>query len=233
MSAIAIPAISDVTPASQSVSTAAPSSVSPAIAVAVAAASAAASAAAAAIMAGETACSVSSSSGVSASPTTCTTPAAPAAILQTPLQAAVSQAALTAQALANKTALPPAVRPGFPPQGMPPMNLPVPLVPGMMPPVPGGGPGVLPSPLMNLGSSSSLPPSAQAQHLAASMLRTDPQRSLQDHKKKMLWGSKKVGVIYLFIIYLFTPHIKMGQFENISYNSEFHAQKQSSGNWIR
>ena len=24
----------------------------------------------------------------------------------------------------------------------------------------------------------------------------------------------------------------MGQFENISYNSEFHAQKQSSGNWI-
>ena len=30
----------------------------------------------------------------------------------------------------------------------------------------------------------------------------------------------------------FTPHIKMGQFENFSYNSEFHAQKQSSGNWI-
>ena len=24
----------------------------------------------------------------------------------------------------------------------------------------------------------------------------------------------------------------MGQFENISYNSEFHAQKQSSGSWI-
>ena len=33
-------------------------------------------------------------------------------------------------------------------------------------------------------------------------------------------------------IYIYTPHIKMGQFENISYNSEFHAQKQSSGNWI-
>ena len=31
--------------------------------------------------------------------------------------------------------------------------------------------------------------------------------------------------------YTYTTH-KMGQFENISYNSEFHAQKQSSGNWI-
>ena len=30
----------------------------------------------------------------------------------------------------------------------------------------------------------------------------------------------------------FSPHIKMGQFENISSNSEFHVQKQSSGNWI-
>ena len=44
------------------------------------------------------------------------------------------------------------------------------------------------------------------------------------------WFSWSQGHIY---IYIYTPHIKMGQFENISYNSEFHAQKQSSGNWIR
>ena len=34
---------------------------------------------------------------------------------------------------------------------------------------------------------------------------------------------------YIYI-YIYTPHIKMGEFENNSYNSEFHAQKQSSGN---
>ena len=34
------------------------------------------------------------------------------------------------------------------------------------------------------------------------------------------------------LVYIYTPHIKMCQFENISYNSVFHAQKQSSGNWL-
>ena len=46
---------------------------------------------------------------------------------------------------------------------------------------------------------------------------SDCKKCSMSHKKRQSW---------------FTPHIKMGQFENISYNSEFHAQKQSSGNWI-
>ena len=41
-------------------------------------------------------------------------------------------------------------------------------------------------------------------------------------------GTKNIEHIQKYNIYIYIPHIKMGQFENISYNSEFHAQKQSS-----